>query len=45
MKFSSVLAALFAAQVDATSTYCECNHSISSKCKIEEKGGQKYVKY
>ena len=45
MKFSSVLAALFAAQADAATPNCECNHSISSKCKIESKGGQKYVKY
>ena len=45
MKFSSVLAALFAAQVDAALPLCKCNNSISRKCKIESKGGQKYVKY
>lgn len=45
MKFSSMLAALFAAQVDAATTKCECNHSISSNCKIEHKNAVNYVKY
>ena len=45
MKFSSMLAALFAANVDAATTYCECNHSISSNCKMDKKSRQNYVKY